>query len=401
MIRPALSLSLRDLLHIRGYKLCFAERVEKTLYVTLSTKRKTGLCPVCGKRCKNIETTFGRWIRDRDVYDYKCYILFPERKIKCRCGYRGIEKLEFVDPYSRCTIRMEEYVFRLCKYMTLQDVCELLGLEWRTVKNIDWKYLSRLNIGLDEVHPSRIGVDEVSYQKGHNYLTIVRDIDLGKVIWIGFSRKKETLDSFFKELGPIKSHAITVAVMDMWDPYIASVKEHTGAEIVFDKFHVSKKINEAVDTVRKQEFAKADPQERKEMKHKRFLILARNKNLPEEKRHELEQLMQQNTTLYEVYLLKEQVLDIFDERDVETALMRLVEWLDNIAKSGITAFDAVIQTMMNYLYGILNYFKHHLTNAASEGFNNKIQVIKRRAYGFHDLEYFKLKILQNLGVTKS
>jgi transposase len=137
------------------------------------------------------------------------------------------------------------------------------------------------------------------------------------------------------------------------------------------------------------------------MKHKRFLILARNKNLPEEKRHELEQLMQQNTTLYEAYLLKEQILDIFDERDVETALTRLTEWLTNIAKSGITAFDAVIQTMMNYMYGIVNYFKHHLTNAASEGFNNKIQLIKRRAYGFHDIDYFQLKILQSIGYQPS
>jgi transposase len=146
MTRLALSLSLRDLLHIRGYKLGFAERVDETVYVTLSTKRKTGRCPVCGKRGKTIESQLGRWVRDRDIYDHKCYILFPEKKIKCRCGYRGIEDLEFADPYSRCTLRLEEYVFRLCKYMTLQDVSELMELSWRTVKNIDKKHLSRINI---------------------------------------------------------------------------------------------------------------------------------------------------------------------------------------------------------------------------------------------------------------
>jgi transposase len=310
-----------------------------------------------------------------------------------------MEKLEFIDPYCRCTKRMEEYVFLLCKIMTVHDAAEQVKLSWHTIKNIDKKYIGKVTVGLAEANPTQIGVDEVAYTKGHNYLTVVRDIDLGKVIWIGLSRNKETLDSFFKELGTIKSRAIKVAVIDMWDPYIASVQENTTADIVFDKFHIAKKVNEALDTVRKQEFAQADPEERKEMKHKRFLILARNKNVEEEKREELDTLLQQNETLSKAYLLKEQVLDIFDEVSLEIALKRLKKWMRNVAKSGITAYEKVVNTIQHYLYGILNYFKHHLTNAASEAINNKIQVLKRRAYGFRDIEYFKLKIIQLCGVT--
>lgn len=310
-----------------------------------------------------------------------------------------MEKLEFIDPYCRCTKRMEEYVFLLCKIMTVYDAAEQVKLSWHTVKNIDKKYINKLTVGLAQANPVRIGVDEVAYQKGHNYLTIARDIDLGKVIWVGFSRTKETLDSFFKELGPLKSRAIQVAVIDMWDPYIASVREHTDAEIVFDKFHISKKVNEALDTVRKQEFAQADPDERKDMKHKRFLILARSKNVEEEKREELDTLLKQNETLSKAYLLKEQVLDIFDETEPEVAQQRLRKWMRNVEKSGITAYLKVVNTIQDYMYGIINYFKHRLTNAASEAINNKINVIKRRAYGFRDLEYFKLKIIQLCGVT--
>jgi len=394
---------LKKVFPFKGFKLCGIEQDQEQDAIVFRFKRvhKTSNCPKCNKRTNRIETTYERKIRDMDFLTKKCYLVFEERVINCRCGFRGVEKLEFTDKHSHYTTRYEKYVSKLCEKMSLKDVAELTSLDWKTVKNIDKKYLSKLKVGLDSIQPERIGVDEVSYQKGHNYLTIVRDIDLGKVIWTGLSRTQETLDSFFQELGSIKAYALKVAVMDMWDPYIASVKAHTNADIVFDKFHFSKKVNEAVDSVRKQEFAKADSQERKEMKHKRFLILARNKNLPEEKRHELEQLMQQNETLYQAYLLKEQVLDIFDETNSETALMRLIDWINNVTTSGLTAFDAVIKTLKNYLYGILNYFKHRLTNAASEAFNNKIQLIKRRAFGFHDIDYFQLKILQALGYQPS
>jgi len=188
---------------------------------------------------------------------------------------------------------------------------------------------------------------------------------------------------------------ITVAVIDMWDPYIKSIRENTIAEIVFDKFHVAKKINEVVDKIRKKEFAKADEQERKLMKHKRFLILSRQEKLDEEDKESLKNLMKQNTVLYAAYLLKEQGLDIFSEEDQQTAVERLERWIENVANAQIKEFEETIKVITRYFYGIVNYFKYNLTNAASEGYNTKISVIKRRAYGFRDLEYFKLKILQS------
>ena len=119
--------------------------------------------------------------------------------------------------------------------------------------------------------------------------------------------------------------------------------------------------------------------------------------MDEEKRETLHALMVDNERLYQAYLLKEQALDIFDERDEATALNRLDKWFENVKEAGISQFDAVVKTITSYFYGIVNYFKYRLTNAASEAFNNKINIIKRRAYGFHDLDYFKLKILQSCG----
>jgi transposase len=247
------------------------------------------------------------------------------------------------------------------------------------------------------LNPTRLGIDEVAYEKGHSYLTVVRDIGQGKVIWVGQMRKKETLDAFFTELGAEKCARIELCVLDMWDPYIASIHEHTHAEIVYDLFYIAQKINDAVDTIRKHEFVKADLATRKKFKKKRFLILKRGKRLNDDSRETLTALMEENERLYQAYLLKEQALDIFDEQDEATAVHRLTRWFENVEAAHLSPFDAVVKTITSYLDGILNYFKYRLTNTASEAFNTKINIIKRRTYGFHDLEYFKLKILHVCG----
>ena len=326
-------------------------------------------------------------------------ITFPVGVVRCTCGFRGTELLEFVDRYSNFTKRFEEYVALLCEKMTNTDVAEVCRIGWKAVKDIDKKNLSLKKVGLDSVSPTGIGVDEVAYEKGHKYLTIVRELKENRVIWTGKDRKKETLDQFFTELGPTKSANITAATMDMWDPFIASVKEHCpNADIVFDKFHVSKKVNEALDAIRKKEFGNGDKELRKVMKKKRFVILKRRKTLDETEKETINALKEKNDTLYTAYLLKEQVLDIFDEKKEKTAVERFDEWFNNVASSGMPQFEKVVETVKRYFYGIQNYFKHRITNAGAEGINNKINVIKRMAYGYRDLEYFQLKILGRCGV---
>ena len=185
----------------------------------------------------------------------------------------------------------------------------------------------------------------------------------------------------------------------MWDPYIASVHKYTGAEIVFDKFHVAKKANEALDSVRKKEFRNSTPEDRRDMKNKRLLIHRREKNLPDDKRESLAALLAKNETLTKAYLLKEQLLHILDECDWQLAEQRLVTWKKNVLDSGLKEIEKLLKTLYNYMYGILNYFKYRLTNAGSEGFNNKINLI-RRSYGYHDIEYFKPKILLEFAKAK-
>lgn len=361
------------------------------------TWKTTGQCPKCGKKRRKCIEKFRRKVKDMDIEGVPCFVEFEYFRISCSCGYRGIEQIPICGKYSRCTYRLEKHVVMLCQVMTIKDAAKETGLDWITVKNIDKNEAKKYVESLDKANPTQIGIDEIAYTKGHNYLTVVRDVEKKKVIWVGKGRKKEDIGEFFRKLGEERSKRIELAVMDMWDPYIASVKESTNAEIVFDKFHVAKKINEALDNVRKREFAESNEEDKKLMKKKRFLILKKNENLEDEKKEELNELMDKNKNLYAAYLLKEHILDIMNDKRPDVALRRCGVWFKNVLNSGIKELVKVSNTMKAYWYGIENYFKYQITNAGSEGFNNKINVIKRRAYGFRDLEYFTYKIIQLCG----
>jgi len=167
--------------------------------------------------------------------------------------------------------------------MTITSVSQIIGVDWKTVKQIDMDHILDSIPSLASITPRNIGVDEVAYQKGHKYLTVVRDLDLKVVIWVGIGRKRETMDAFYTELGPEKSKLIETACMDMWDPYISSTMTHTTSKIIYDKFHLVKKVNEALDSVRKRIFRESEPEVKLKMKRKRFLFLYKRSNLPEER----------------------------------------------------------------------------------------------------------------------
>lgn len=387
------SLVFKSQYNLSGFKIAGISHDDRQLLVELKRSRQPPVCPRCGRRAKRVEAEHVRVVRDLDFGNLRCYVQFSQYKIYCRCGFRGHEKIDFVREYSRCTKRLEEHVAVLCQYMCIKDASKVSELDWKTVKSIDKTSMRDMLVSLDRADPSVLGVDEIAYEKGHRYLTVVRDVERGCVLWAGIGRKEVTLDLFFAVLGYEKSMKIKAVVMDMWDPYIASVCKNTVADIVFDKFHIAKKAGECIDSIRRKEFRSAGKEERKSWKDKRFLILGRDKNLTDEKRETLQRLLELNQSLYKAYLLKEQLLDILDGRHQNIAVYRLQTWKDNVTESGLKEFQSLVKTLDHYIYGVTAYFKHHITNAGSEGFNNKINIIKRRSYGLQDLEYFMLKIL--------
>ncbi|MFH2020091.1 MAG: ISL3 family transposase [archaeon] len=388
---------LRSLFPFQGYKLCVLS-CDNNIVIGLQSRRKTGTCPKCGKWCHNIEQEYERLIRDMDMAEKKCYLRIRQKKIKCKCGYRGLEKIDFITKYERVTVRLAAHVAEDCEEACLKEVARRYKLDWKTVKEIDREHIKTLLPEIAQLLMKRIAIDEIAIMKGHKYFTIIRDYDSGIAVKIVLGRGYEEVKSALLSLGYDALMKIKYASLDMWDPYIKALKECCpNIKLVFDKFHVVKKVNEALDSVRKKEFADASPQEKIDMKHKRWIILHREHNLKNEENETLKKLMEKNDRLYKAYLLKEQILSIFDEKDSTFDKIgdRIKCWLENILSNDLEEFHAVVKTIQNYMYGILNYFRYGMTNAIAEGFNTKINVLKRRAFGFRDLEYFTLKIYQN------
>lgn len=388
---------LKNLFHFKGYKLCVLEN-GKQITIGLTSRRTTGTCPICGKRSNNIEEEYERTIRDLDITGKKCFLQFWQKKVRCRCGYRGIEKLEFVEKLRRVTKRMETYVVSLCECMSLKDASIATDLDWKSIKRIDRDYIKSTLPDVSKLNIIRIAIDEIAIMKGHKYFTIIRDYDTGLALKILFGRAYEETAKALDSLGKEKLEKIEYASLDMWDPYIKAIKEKCpNAKLVFDKFHVVKKVNEALDKVRKKEFNQAEKEERINMKHKRFIVLKKASNLNRKEKEELKALMKSNINLYKAYLLKEQIISIFDDKisTFEQIKDRIILWFENILSNEMEEFYEVVNTMRRFFDGILNYFRYGMTNAIAEGFNTKINVIKRRAYGFSDIEYFMLKIYQS------
>lgn len=353
------------------------------------------ICSSCGQRASfTYDSTMVR-IRDLSIFEFKAYLVLDKYRVKCpNCGVK-IEKLDFVDLYSRYTNRFEEYVARLCRITSVKQVADLLELDWKTVKNIDKKYLEK-ELAIPDYDELRIlTVDEISSKKGHHYFTVVMNLEKTKVIWVGKERKKKTLDSFFKELGPDRCKEIQAVAIDMWDPYIASIKEYAPqAEIVFDKFHVINKYSHVIDRVRNAEYKKALEADKDIIKGTKYLLLKNPENLKIEEKEKLSRLLELNENINMTYILKDDLKRLWAYRDIEFAERFLNSWIERARESGIRALKDFTKTLENYRYGLLNHSKHPIDSAKLEGMNNKIKVIKRVAYGFHDDEYFILKIKQ-------
>ena len=303
--------------------------------------------------------------------------------------------LQFVERYSRCTIRFEDYVARLCRITSVKAVAELLDLDWKTVKDIDKKYLKKEFDKIDCSDLEIIAVDEIASKKGHNYFTVVLDMTKTRVVWVGKGRKEETLNLFFKEIGPTISKQIKAVACDMWDPYIASIRNHAPqAQMVFDKFHVLQAYSRVIDLLRNSEYKKATKKGKEVIKGSKYLLLKNTENLIGGQKNHLENLLRLNRRLAKIYILKDELKGLWIYRSKGWAEKQLNNWIRMARRSRIKPLKQFAKMLNYYRDGILAHCQYPINSGTLEGCNNKIKVLKRVAYGFHDDEYFILKIKQ-------
>ncbi len=302
------------------------------------------------------------------------------------CPEHGVvtEAVPWAEHESRFTRDFEDLVAWVAREMNKTAVKNLLHIAWATVGNIIERVVARKldRARLERLY--RIGIDEVSYRKGHKYLTVVADHETGDPVWIGEGRSQATLGAFFKEVGEEGTKKLSAISMDMCAPYILEAKARAPqAEIAFDPFHVVKLANEAVHGVRRTEAReRKGSAEAAVLKGSRWALLKAPENLRSEERVRLSAVAGLNARVYRAYLLKEELRALY-RCSARVAPEHLRSWLSWASRSNLAPFVKLGRTLRQYRDGVLAAIRLRLSNGRMEGLNNKIGVIKHRAYGFH------------------
>ena len=282
---------------------------------------------------------------------------------------------------------------------TIRDVARELRLDWRTVKALEMEYMGEQLRRAGTPGPKVLGIDELSIGSGHNYRIIVSDLVRGRPIWFGGTdRSEKSMDLFFQWLGPRKCRGIRLAVMDMWKPFRNSTHKAGNApqaEVLYDKFHILKHLNEALDKVRKSEYARLSGKDRRFIKGQKYTLLSRRTNLSQEGRQSLKVLLKANRRLNKAYLLKEMFSQLWDYKREVWARRFFERWKSALRWQRLKPYEKFARMIEEHWDGIASYCQEEnkVPLGFVEGINNKIRVIQRRAYGLRDEEYLRLKIL--------
>ena len=278
--------------------------------------------------------------------------------------------------------------------MTIKDVAKNLELHWDTVKEIEKKKLANKYKKVDLRGVTHTAIDEFAIKKGHVYQTVVMDLLQGRIIYVAKDRQMSSLDNFWKIVDRQKVKIEAVA-MDMWPAYIGSVLAHCpSAAIVFDRFHIIRKLNEAIDQTRRLLFSEEkDINKKKIIKGTRWLLLKKRVKISESGQKRLQEALAVNQPLAQAYYLKEELDLLWQETDLKEAESFLNDWCDQATATEVTPLVKFVARLKLHRSGILNWFNYRISTGPLEGMNNKIKVLKRKAYGYRDMEYFNLKIL--------
>jgi len=312
------------------------------------------------------------------------------------CGAVRQAAIGFAEPKRTYTKSFARYVLELSQHMTIKDVACHLGVSWDVVKEIQKKYLKR-RFGKPRLkHIKQIAIDEISTGKGHKYVTIVMDLKSGAVLHVGEGKGGDALLPFWKRLRASRAKIEAVAT-DMSPAYIDAVSTHLShATLVFDRFHVIKLYNDKLSDLRRDLHRQlADTMHKDVLKGIRWLLLKRPENLDPSRREpeRLREALRLNEPLAIAYHLKEELNEIWEQDDRETAQSLLMDWIVYAESTGIRMLQKFAKTLRLHAIGILNWYDYPISTGPLEGTNNKIKTMKRQAYGFRDPEFLKLKIL--------
>lgn len=387
--------------------------------VRIELKRNPGQ----GRLCSRCGTSFeggscrGRYpmkIEHLPISGLRTHIHFMRYKFHCRkCKKARAEQVSFLSELTpHLTAEYAWWLGRLCEITAVNKAADFVGQSGATIWRLDYNRMIQM-LSIYNLPPvRRISVDEVYVRRPSKYfpsrdkcfLTIITDLDTHKVIWVSDTRSKGALDQFYEILGKEQCQNIEVVAMDQHDPFQASTKEYCPkAKIVWDRFHIMKNFEEAVNEVRKEilETTLHEAVRQKARGKYRFVFLKKASRRTSGERQHIEEIMALNHGFYRLELIKEKMFTFFDQPNIEAAKAVFEEVGDWIFQCGFKP----LMDWHNRLEGgwetLKNYFSYRVTTALSEGINNVIKSVIRRGFGYRNLDYFKLKIMQACGYLNS
>jgi transposase len=385
---------LRRLLGVKELVVRGARLEERGVVVAVRPRQRRPRCGVCGRPGPHYDTSPERVWRHLSLGRTVFWLSYAPRRALCREHGVKVERVPWAAHDSHFTWEFEEMTAWLAQRMDKTATRRLMGINWRTVGTIVERVVRT------KLDPERleglyvIGVDELSFRRHHEYVTVVVDHLKQRVVWVGEGKGEKTLLKFFDELGPERSQELTHITMDLGAAYQAAAKARAPqAQKVFDRFHVQKLASEAVDTVRRQEVnQQSDSAEGQALKRSRWALLKNPWNLTLRQGEKLSEVARTNQRLYRAYLLKESLAKGLDYRQRKRAEEHLDGWVQWASHSKLKPFVKLGRTIRNFKEGILAYTTTGLSNGLVEGLNNKIRLITRRAFGFHSAEALKAMI---------
>ena len=358
------------------------------LVVLVAPTWRVPRCGECGSLARSVHDRRDRHWRHLDLGGMTVRLRYSIRRVRCdRCDGIKTERVPWAAPGSGYTFAFEERAAYLAQQSSMTAVSKLMRVTWRSVGMIINRVVPQhLDAGVDRLRGLKhIGIDELSYRRHHEYVTVVVDHERGVVVWSSKGKNADTLRVFFEQLGPERCEEIESVTIDMSQAYISAVREKVPtARLIFDRFHVQRLVQDALDETRRDEVRAAETkEEKKDLKGTRWSLQKGSGSLMPSDVETLERIEDVNKQIYRAYLLKEAFASILEGRQINVARERLQQWIKDARRSGLQRFQRTAGTIEKHLDGILEYVRTRLTNARVEGMNGKIRTITRRAFGFH------------------
>ena len=356
-------------------------------------------CPECGEPASRYDKRERRW-RHLDTCQYRTILVAQVPRVDCcEHGVRTI-RVPWADPGSPFTALFEALVIDWLGEASILAVTRLVDLTWDQVDGVMQRAVRRGLARRELRAPSRIGVDETSFKKRHEYVTVVADAGEGVVHHVADGRGKEALAAYYDSFSPTELARIESVAMDMWGPYIAATVAalpDAGAKIAFDKFHVAMHLGKAVDRVRREENRTLSATGDETLKGTRHLWLYHPDHLPAKRAVCFKELVSKALKTSRAWMLKELAMEMWECRDRGEALEIFRAWYAWAIRSRLEPIKRVARMIKNHLDGVLNAIVSGVTNARLEGLNNMIQWLKRSARGFRSRDRFRAAIYFHLG----